>query len=750
MYSGTSAHRKRLGQSAAGTRIVNQASTSYTDPTGNPVTVQSNPVEIVTVATRTLATLTFNRITASGSCMPVGPTACAQNAGPFVTLPDPVLLGGASIDPSQPQNLEPSDLYHAGEPLFVTLSDLDQNLDPGVRETIDVTIESVPPGDTETLRLTETGIDSGLFAGYIQTAEGSATPGDCLLQVVDDSNVSGFYQDPNDAVDSDDAQAIVDPTNIVFDAGTGNPVDGATIRLVDAVTGAPAIVYGADGTSSFPASITSGGSVSDASGQVYDFPPGGYRFPVVPEGEYRIEIDPPTGYLGLSQLSIGVLQGLPGAPYALDTGSFGATFAVDNTLAINLDLPLDPEESVLYLQKTTGVTVAGPGDFVPYTLRIENTGVLVQTRVTIADVLPVGFRLVPGSTYINDTAAAEPVVAADGRSLSFDLGDLDPGASISIRYVTEVTVGASGKTATNIATANSPSGVQSNEASAVLQLVEELFTSKSTIAGRVILDSCDAEVSNDLEGVGGLRVYMEDGRYAITDEGGRFHFEGLEPGTHVVQLDTDTLPSHLEVNDCQENSRFAGRDYSQFVNLRAGGLWRADFHLRTRPLPTGTVTLELDGEPANANTVRYELNVGGGGVPVDDVIVNVVLPEGLAYVARSSIIGTARDREPEQRDNILSYRLGDKPQEWSEKILLDARLTSDANDELSTNAVATFRTPDGNTGRTPLANKRFDYRQAQNEARAISFSPRFATLSAAAYRSRPARTGYPDCRLAGR
>ena len=722
-----------LGQTAAGTTIVNEAASYYFDPTGNPITTPSNPVEIITVATRTVARLTFHRVTASGSGIPLGPTACAQGGGPFLPLPDPVLLGAVTIDPDQPHTLAPTGLYHAGEPLFVTLSDLDQNLDPAVRETIDVTISSAPPGDTETLRLMETAIDTGLFAGYVQTAATTATPDDCVLQVVAGTDIDGFYQDPDDLVDGDDAQAIVDPLSIVFDAATGSPVDGATVRLVDAVSGAPAVVYGADGISSFPASITSGSSVTDGSGKVYNFPPGGYSFPVVPEGDYRIEVDPPSGYFGLSQLDMSLLQSLPGAPFALDNGSFGTVFTVDNTLAINLDLPLDPEASLLYMQKTANINVASPGDFVQYTVRIENTSAVVQTQITITDLLPVGFRFMPGSTYVDDTAGPEPTLGADGRAISFDIGDLGAGASMSVRYVTEVTVGAAGKTATNIAYANSTSGVQSNEASATLQLVEELFTSKAIIAGRAILESCDAEVSNDLEGVAGLRIYMDDGRYAISDEGGRFHFEGLDPGTHVVQLDTDTVPEHLELIDCESNSRFAGRTYSQFVDLRAGGLWRTDFYLRKRPLPplpAGNVVLELDGERLAADTIRYELKVSGGGIPVDDVVVNLVLPQGLTYVPQSSVIGGVRSGGPQQRVNTIRYLLGDKPESWNERIQLDARLADDADGELVASAVATFRMMNGENGRTPLAKKQFDYRPELSDTRVITFSPHFATLSA--------------------
>ena len=242
-----------LGQTAPDTIITNQAHATYLDPRGDLLTIQSNQIDISTVAIRSPATLEFTRVTASGSGVPVGPTLCAAGGGAFQPLPDPILLDAVTIDPNQPQTLAATGMYSAGEPVFVTLTDLDQNQDPGVRETIDVTISSAPPGDSETLRLTETAVDSGLFAGYLQTATGSATPDDCVLQVVTNSDLTAFYQDPDDLGDTASAAAVVDPLSIVFDSGSGNVVDGAVVTIVDAVTGAPAVVYGADGVSSFPA-----------------------------------------------------------------------------------------------------------------------------------------------------------------------------------------------------------------------------------------------------------------------------------------------------------------------------------------------------------------------------------------------------------------------------------------------------------------------------------------------------------------
>ena len=59
-------------------------------------------------------------------------------------------------------------------------------------------------------------------------------------------------------------------------------------------------------------------------------------------------------------------------------------------------------------------------------------------------------------------------------------------------------------------------------------------------------------------------------------EPGRYHFEGVTPGTHVVQLDLESLPPGYEVVVCDPNNRFAGRPFAQFVDLQGGTVWRAE------------------------------------------------------------------------------------------------------------------------------------------------------------------------------
>ncbi len=56
---------------------------------------------------------------------------------------------------------------------------------------------------------------------------------------------------------------------------------------------------------------------------------------------------------------------------------------------------------------------------------------------------------------------------------------------------------------------------------------------------------------------------------------------GVRPGTHVVQLDTESLAAGLEITEqCRMTARHAGSQYAQFVELREGNVWRVDFRLK--------------------------------------------------------------------------------------------------------------------------------------------------------------------------
>ncbi len=573
--------------------------------------------------------------TAPGAVPTLVPTTSSSNdgttSGGTQTLTQIFAVGSSTpIDLSVPVPLVAAAVYHQNEPIFIQVADGDQNRDPSAAESVWVLISVAATGDSELLLLTESGPSTGIFLGYIQSSgSGTAATFDGVLHVSDAAALVGDYVDSGDATDRTTASVMVDPYGIVFDSGTGDPLDGVGLTLVNAGTGLPAAVFGDDGISSFPATLTSGGTATDSSGRSYAFPTGGFRFPFVAPGDYRIAITPPAGYGTPSQVSTADLQALPGGPFAIrEPGSRGEAFTINPGPSVQLDIPVDPLAGALWLRKTASKETVAVGDFLQYTLDLENTDTDTAGGVVIVDRLPLGFRYQKGSAKLDGHRMADPKVSAAGRRLSFPAGSLAPGTSVQVRYVVEVAAGARLGDAVNTAAAADDAGNASNTASATVRVKEDLFRSKTIIVGRVIADNCDDLPTEGADGVEGVRIYMEDGRFVITDKNGMYHFEGLSQGVHVVQLDLDSLPDTVETVACEKNTRYAGTPWSQFVDLQGGTLWRADFHVTRKPgvdptLPAvgrdhnpGCVSPGGAGEAASAGSTASD-DVPGIVAPAD-------------------------------------------------------------------------------------------------------------------------------------
>ncbi|MFK8031032.1 MAG: OmpA family protein, partial [Gammaproteobacteria bacterium] len=720
-----------LAQTQPGTTLENIAVVSFAQPSGDRARVESNSVNLVTQLAPTDATVQFVQVgVGDGDDKVINATQCVSG-GDLWPLPDARLFSGTTVTAGDSFTWVESELFHGGEPLFIGLQDADQNLSAAELDTIKVTLSFPATGDSEELVLTETDLNSGDFVGYIPTGSGAMAANDCTLQVVSGGQAEVLYTDPNDSVDVAASSALVDPLGVVFDSGTGMPVNGAEVILINQETGMPANVFGDDGVSTYPSQIISGGSATDSSGVSYDFVEGAFRFPLIAPGTYALRINPPPGYSAPSIVPIGDLQQLPGAPYTLVAASFGGDFVVNPGPVIRVDIPLDPSSASLFLQKTTPLNTAAPGDFVPYELRLTNAdNVAFINDVRITDRLPAGFRLVQDSVRIDGDVAADPVIAADGRTMTFILGRLNGGQGRRISYVTEVTNSVSGNEATNVAVATGSGRIESNSASTTIKLTEDIFATNSLLIGRVIGGSCDQDVSNDLNGVANTRLYLEDGRYAVTDEGGRFHFEGLEPGAHVVQLDVDSIPVHMEVMPCQQNSRFAGRAFSQFVDLRPGSAWRADFYLQEIPAANGAVDIMLETTPGHG-VVNYSLSITGrGNVPIRNANALIMLPDGVEFVAGSAARNGAQIGNPSITGSLLTLALDDRRGEWQDVITFQATISPDASLELNTKAMAMFDAPTKKKQRTPLVENLLVIEPPVSERIEFTLTPKYGTRSA--------------------
>jgi uncharacterized repeat protein (TIGR01451 family) len=718
-----------------GNVISNQAYLDYLNSAGVDASASSNIVQVTTAVVRSPASVEFTRVVgaAAGDYQEtLGPSACFQG-GAYQTLADPVLTGGGTIDPTLVQDVSVTGNYNLGEPLFLRLIDSDQNVDAAVIDYAVVTVIHDTTGDSESIQLTETGITTGIFAGYLPSANAPPVSGDCVLQGALNTLVRISYTDPADVTDFTETTAILDPVSIVFESRSGTPVDGATIEIVDAVSGLPATVYGNDGVSSFPSLITSGATEFDSGGTAYPFATGEYRFPVVPAGDYQLIVTPPPDYSAPSVESIANLQLLPGAPFALGTASFGGTFTHSDALYFNFDIPVDRQGSTLFLQKSTMTTVAAPGDFVRYELTVENSSTAAAaTNVTIVDQLPPGVRFMPGSVTRDGASDADPVIDPVVMSLEFDIGTLAVGEHVVISYVVEIVSGQRNDELINRATAFADAGLISNESIARIRLREDLFRSTATLIGRVLEGECTSKSFTEEQGVANVRVYLEDGRYAVSDQGGRFHFEDVRPGRHVAQLDPMTVPEYFEIVGCDSSPSYAGRADSQFVDLSRGSLKRADFYLERKAPPEGRVDVELQSFSTEGTVnVAFVVKLNGqGNVRIKNLSLMLMLPDGVTYAPGTMLVNYSPADDPRITGQALNLPLADQEDRWQTEVRFEASIAADVRGDLVTKARARFDSPIESGMMTPVAETRMVRELSVFENEGYVLNLKFDVLSA--------------------
>ncbi len=528
----------------------------------------------------------------------------------------------------------------------------------------------------------------------------------------------------------------LDPSGVVYDAVTRQPVAGATVTF--------------NGPAGFnPATQLMGGAANQ--NQVTS-PDGYYQFLLVngaPAGNYTITVTPPAGYVSPSvQIPAAGLLDPTGLGFGgvlpvqvQSTPPTGAqptiyhlafSLALGDPNVINNHVPLDPIGGVgasLALTKAASKPVAAVGDFVQYQLALSNPGVVAVTGVSVNDRLPPGFRYRAGTARINGATVANPAISADGRTLTFTIGTLAAKAALEIRYVTEITAGTSLGDAINSAQAVGAGGASSLVARATVNIKEDLFRSRTILLGRVIevgnsgpklaqagaggvpVVSSEAGLCNPEQffgkGLEGARIFMEDGTYVRTDKEGKWHIEGVKPGTHIVQLDVKSLPDGYEPVLCEDNTRHGGRAFSQFVNVRSGSLWRADFYVRKTGLSSTVYEAghRLLVTPA-VGGAKVKVELKGVTTAARNVSMTIALPQGLAYLPGSARINDSVVAEPEIAGNLLVFRAGDANGKWHKTLEFDAYGTYSAGAAMQ--ALSQFQSADGETRRLPPARVTLD------------------------------------------
>jgi uncharacterized repeat protein (TIGR01451 family) len=355
-----------------------------------------------------------------------------------------------------------------------------------------------------------------------------------------------------------DQNLPLDPSGVVYDAITRAPIRNVTVTLLGA-NGAPL-----PGTCFV--SPTQQNQATDANGAYrFDIVPG--AAPQCPVGEtvYTLSIAAPTGYSAPSTvlpaeagmfdptgMSGPVLIGAgSGAPANGDPVRWYQAFRLaqgDPDVIFN-HIPLDPflTRTPLVVSKTSIRRSAGVGDLIPYTITVRNPEAAQRGGVDVVDILPPGFKYVPGTAAINGIAA-EPQVT--DRELRWSRQTIPANATVTYKLTAVVGAGVTnGDRVNNGLARNGLDGSEiSNRGQAVVSIVPSAVFDCSEVIGKVYDDlNGNGYQDKDEPGIPGARLATVNGELITTDEFGRYHItcaavpDAQIGSNFVLKLDVRTI-----------------------------------------------------------------------------------------------------------------------------------------------------------------------------------------------------------------
>jgi uncharacterized repeat protein (TIGR01451 family) len=428
--------------------------------------------------------------------------------------------------------------------------------------------------------------------------------------------ITGITLNPNDEITEQNLP--LDPAGVVYDVMTRQPVAGAIVTIsgppgfnpaTELVGGASAQIQttGLDGRYSFwlQNAFPSGTYSLSVTAPAGYHPGASLILPACTGGALSVGATPDPGLVQQSSdaPALTVKQHAPAAStpcVGMVTGgasttqyyfSFGITNGVSASI-LNNHIPLDPlAPTQLTLTKTGDKRLVEVGDTVLYTIAMSNRSGATLPQVTVKDRLPAGFTFVRGSVRVNGIAHADPLGGA-GPVLGFNLGSLATGSTSTLTYRVRVGVGSQQGTGINTARGYGcgfvagcldpvslqvlPRGIESNEGQHKVVVTGGVFTDNACLLGKVFVD-CNNNHIQDAEelGIPGVRLYLENGQFMVSDSEGKYSRCDITPRSHVLMIDPVTLPRGSKLTTT--SNRNLGDANSLFVDLKNGELHRGDF-----------------------------------------------------------------------------------------------------------------------------------------------------------------------------
>jgi len=395
---------------------------------------------------------------------------------------------------------------------------------------------------------------------------------------------SASAQSPDDVV-SAVVNLPIDPSGVVYDSVTREPVAGTVLTFVDS-----------NGQPLPPLCFIDPAQQNQTTGAT-----GAYRFDIIPganaacpvgQTDYRIVFDAPASHLDTNSTTIApepgfLITDVGTGPLAVSsttdapqvgedtTHYFGFTLGAGSRDVINNHIPLDPVAlalSPLDVVKSTPSQDVSFGDIVPYTITVTNTEDLPRTGLDFIDFTPPGFKFIEDTSFL-DEVEVDPTVS--GREIV--LTDIDLAANETRTWNLMLVVGAAVGEGnfTNEAFIRDANGQDiSNRGQAVVRVSPDPVFDCSEVIGKVFDDkNRDGYQDEGEPGMAGVRLATAQGLLITTDQHGRYHIACADVpnerigSNFILKIDDRTLPTGYHLTT--ENPRV--------IRLTRGKLSKANF-----------------------------------------------------------------------------------------------------------------------------------------------------------------------------
>jgi uncharacterized repeat protein (TIGR01451 family) len=374
------------------------------------------------------------------------------------------------------------------------------------------------------------------------------------------------------------------PNGAVYNSVAREPVAGARLTLLEAMTGAtlPSQCFN-DPVQQNQVTAPNGFYKFDLNFSDGACPAGGaYLIEVTPPASGYMatpsQIIPPTSDATTAPFSIPACPGsandaVPGTadycevtifpalpPLSALPGTAGTIYHLHLVLSdgqlpghsqvFNNPIPIDPElYGAVAITKTSSMINVTRGALVPYTITVSNVFGAPLYNISIIDRFPGGFKYVVGSARLNGNPA-EPRI--NGRELVWDDLDLQVNQKYTIKLLLVVGSGVSEGEYVNWAQVlNTAIGTAiSGEATATVRVVPDPDFDCTDVIGKVFDDrNLNGQQDMGEKGLGGVRVVTVRGLIATTDKHGRFHItcaavpDEDRGSNFILKLDERSLPT---------------------------------------------------------------------------------------------------------------------------------------------------------------------------------------------------------------